>query len=142
LLSNIKSLEERVLAIKNSDALPFSFFSDSFHKTQEISQLLHELELLQIEEMKHQMERLVLFYRKRKAEAVLFRKVQLPMNKASHPPQKKLPNKPSGTVMPKVSYCRNIKIPVLPKQGQCLKNPACYAADRPGIKTGCSFFER
>jgi len=61
LLSNIKSLEERVLAIKNSDALPFSFFSDSFHKTQEISQLLHELELLQIEEMKHQMERLVLF---------------------------------------------------------------------------------
>jgi len=54
LLSNIKSLEERVLAIKNSDALPFSFFSDSFHKTQEISQLLHELELLQIEEMKHQ----------------------------------------------------------------------------------------
>jgi hypothetical protein len=61
LLSNIRSLEERVLAIKNSDSLPFSFFSDSFHKTQEISQLLHELELLQIEEMKHQMERLVLF---------------------------------------------------------------------------------
>jgi len=61
LLSNLKSLEERMLTIKNSDALPFSFFSESFNKTQEISQLLHELELLQIEEMKHQMERLVLF---------------------------------------------------------------------------------
>ncbi len=61
LLNNIRSLEERVLAVKNSDSLPFSFFSDSFHKTQEISQLLHELELLQIEEMKHQMERLVMF---------------------------------------------------------------------------------
>ena len=61
LLNNIRLLEERVLTIKNSDSLPFSFFSDSFHKTQEISQLLHELELLQIEEMKHQMERLVLF---------------------------------------------------------------------------------
>lgn len=61
LLSNLKSLEEKVLSIKNSDALPFSFFSESFHKTQEISRLMHELERLQIEEMKHQMERLVLF---------------------------------------------------------------------------------
>lgn len=46
---------------RDSDALPFSFFSESFNKTQEISRLFHDLELLQIEEMKHQMERLVLF---------------------------------------------------------------------------------
>jgi hypothetical protein len=61
LLVNLKSLEESVLNIKSSDSLPFSFFNDSFHKTQEVSQLLHELERLQIEEMKQQMERLVLF---------------------------------------------------------------------------------
>lgn len=61
LLGNLKSLEERVSEIKNSDSLPFSFFNDAFQKTQEISQWLHELERLQIEEMKQQMERLVLF---------------------------------------------------------------------------------
>jgi|GEM_PF-365132 hypothetical protein len=61
LLSELKSLEERVLAVKNNDALPFSFFSELFDRTQRITRLLHELEFLQIDEMKGQMERLVLF---------------------------------------------------------------------------------
>lgn len=61
LLSDIKSLEERLLAVKDNDAVPFSFFRESFNKTQEIMRLLHELEILQIDDMKRQMERLVLF---------------------------------------------------------------------------------
>jgi len=61
LLSDLKALEERVISVKNSDALPFSFFSESFNKTQKISRLLHEMQLMQIDDMKRQMERLVLF---------------------------------------------------------------------------------
>lgn len=61
LLTELKELEMRVSAIKNEDALPFSFFRESFTTTQSISRLLHELELLQIEDMKHQMEKLVVF---------------------------------------------------------------------------------
>lgn len=68
LLHEIGSLEQRLLSLRNSGALPFSFFSESFNKTQEISRLLHELELLQIEEMKQQMEQLVQFLSEVKQE--------------------------------------------------------------------------
>ncbi|MBK5195869.1 MAG: hypothetical protein JJE08_07555 [Proteiniphilum sp.] len=61
LLSDLKTLEERVIAIKKSDTMPFSFFSESFDTTQNITRLLHEMQLMQIDEMKHQMERLVMF---------------------------------------------------------------------------------
>ncbi|WP_294071875.1 hypothetical protein [Proteiniphilum sp. UBA1028] len=61
LLHELRSLEERLVSVQNNDELPFSFFSESFNKTQEISRLLHELELLQIEEMKQQMKRLIQF---------------------------------------------------------------------------------
>lgn len=61
LLAELKNLEERVLSIKNEEALPFSFFREAFDKTQTITKLLHEMELLQIDDMKHQMEKLVLF---------------------------------------------------------------------------------
>jgi len=61
LLNGLRSLEERVRTISQSEALPFSFFRESFEKTQELSRLLHELELMQVDDMKHQMERLVVF---------------------------------------------------------------------------------
>lgn len=61
LLTELKNLEERVQSIKNEEALPFSFFREAFDKTQIITRTLHELELLQIDDMKHQMEKLVLF---------------------------------------------------------------------------------
>ena len=61
LLSEIKSLKDSVLEIKNSDSMPFSFFRESFERTQEISNLLHKLEFLQIDDMKRQMEKLVFF---------------------------------------------------------------------------------
>ena len=59
LLHELGSLEERLLSLRDSGTLPFSFFRESFDQTREISRLLHELELLQIEGMKQQMEKLV-----------------------------------------------------------------------------------
>lgn len=61
LLDNIKRLEERVTASKDTDAIPFSFFREAFDRTENIMRALHELENLQIEEMKNQMEKLVKF---------------------------------------------------------------------------------
>lgn len=61
LLGELKLLEERLLSVKENDALPFSFFSASFDRIEKISRSLHELELMQIGEMKEQMERLILF---------------------------------------------------------------------------------
>lgn len=59
LLSELKSFEESVLIIKNNSSLPFSFFKDSFNRTQEIDRLLHNLQFMQVDDMKVQMERLV-----------------------------------------------------------------------------------
>lgn len=61
IISELKSLEKDLLAVKNNDTLPFSFFKESFNKTQNISRLLHKLEFFQVDEMKEQMERLVRF---------------------------------------------------------------------------------
>lgn len=59
LLSDLELLKERILLVKESDTLPFSFFSASFDRIEKISRSLHELELMQIGEMKAQMEQLV-----------------------------------------------------------------------------------
>ncbi|MDD3910070.1 MAG: hypothetical protein PHN86_08985 [Proteiniphilum sp.] len=61
LLNELKALEQSVLAVRDSNSLPFSFFSESFNRMEKMSRMIHELELLQINEMKSQMERLVLF---------------------------------------------------------------------------------
>lgn len=61
LLSDLKLLEQGLLSVKENDTLPFSFFSASFDRVEKISRSLHELELMQIGEMKEQMERLVQF---------------------------------------------------------------------------------
>lgn len=54
-------MEEKVVSVRNDDTLPFSFFRDTFDRMQDITRRLHDLELLQIDEMKQQMERLILF---------------------------------------------------------------------------------
>lgn len=59
--SVVQSLETNISAAKQDDSLPFSFFKESFKKSQEITSLIHELEMLQIEDMKSQMERLIRF---------------------------------------------------------------------------------
>ncbi|HBT85875.1 MAG TPA: hypothetical protein DEB12_08210, partial [Porphyromonadaceae bacterium] len=57
LLNEIKSLHESVLEVSNSGSLPFSFFKESFNRTQEITGILHKLEFMQVEDLKNQMER-------------------------------------------------------------------------------------
>lgn len=59
LLSNLKDLETNISRIKTTDSFSFHFFRQSFRQTQEIMRLLHELEFLHVEEMKKQMEKLV-----------------------------------------------------------------------------------
>ncbi len=61
LLDSLSGLKERVLSAKQNDALPFSFFRESFDTLQEVSRTLHQLEFMQIDEMREQMERLVNF---------------------------------------------------------------------------------
>ncbi|MDO5664878.1 MAG: hypothetical protein Q4G63_06455 [Bacteroidia bacterium] len=61
LLQNLQNLEAKVSTIKQDEAVPFSFLREAFQKAQEVMNLLHELEMLQIEDMKQQMEKLVLF---------------------------------------------------------------------------------
>lgn len=61
LLSELESLSDSVHEIKNSDSMPFSFFRESFERTQQISHLLHKLEFMQVDDMKNQMEKLVFF---------------------------------------------------------------------------------
>ena len=60
-LQELNALENRILTIKNEDTVPFSFFRESFDRTQGIMRLLHEMEILQVDDMKRQMERLVSF---------------------------------------------------------------------------------
>ncbi len=59
LLSEIRSLQENVMEVSKSGNLPFTFFKESFIKTQKINELLHNLEFMQIDDLKGQMERLV-----------------------------------------------------------------------------------
>lgn len=61
LLSEIKELELKVESLKQNNKVPFSFFKESFENTQEISRLLHQLEFVQIEEMRGEMEKLVIY---------------------------------------------------------------------------------
>lgn len=61
LLSEIKELELVVESLKQNNKVPFSFFKESFKRTQEISRLLHQLEFVQIEEMRGEMEKLVIY---------------------------------------------------------------------------------
>lgn len=61
LLTEIQQLESKVANLKDNQAVSFSFFKESFKRTQEIMRLLHELEFVQVEDMKGQMEKLVQF---------------------------------------------------------------------------------
>lgn len=61
LLSEIQLLESKVENLKENNKVPFSFFKESFNCTQKITHILHELEFVQIEGMRAQMEKLVQF---------------------------------------------------------------------------------
>ena len=70
LLAAIRQLEERVSTAKERDAVSFSFFREAFDNTEAILRLLHEMENLQIEEMKAEMEKLIAFLSETKSQAV------------------------------------------------------------------------
>jgi hypothetical protein len=59
--NEVQKLETKVAKLKDSKNVSFSFFRESFKQTQEIMRLLHELEFVQVEDMKSQMEKLVNF---------------------------------------------------------------------------------
>lgn len=59
LLDRLSNLQTQVSQLNDNDVVPFSFFRKSFETVQEISHLLHELELHQIDDMKAQMGKLV-----------------------------------------------------------------------------------
>ena len=59
LLEQIELLKNRLTEIQKSSSMPFSSLNDAFAKTQKIVQLLHDLEMSQIEEMKGEMSKLV-----------------------------------------------------------------------------------
>ncbi len=61
LLAVIDNLHSKVSTAEQEDTLSFSFFKDSFNKSQEIMSLIHDLEMFHIEDMKRQMERLIVF---------------------------------------------------------------------------------
>lgn len=59
LLNQIKSLEMSVLAIKEKDALSFSFLHDAFNKAQKLTQYIHDLEVVQVNAMKQETEKIL-----------------------------------------------------------------------------------
>ena len=61
LLSTVRRLEQNIESSINEDVFSFSFFKESFDQTEKIMRLLHELENMQVDEMKMQMEKLVKF---------------------------------------------------------------------------------
>ncbi len=60
LLSKLKELENSISRIKETESFSFTFFRQSFMQMQEMMRLLHELEFLHVEDMKTQMEKLIL----------------------------------------------------------------------------------
>lgn len=59
ILSRLKGLENEIQILKHENVVPFSFYRESFDATQEIARLLHNMEFLQIQAMKSEMETLI-----------------------------------------------------------------------------------
>lgn len=59
ILSEIKGLEMSVLAMKEKDAFSFSSLHNAFNKAQKLTQRLHDLEVVQVNAMKQETEKLL-----------------------------------------------------------------------------------
>ncbi len=59
LLHAVRQLEEKVSRAYENETISFSFFNESFDRLQHISRLLQQLQSMQIDELKQQMQRLV-----------------------------------------------------------------------------------
>lgn len=62
LLTQIKSLEMSLLAIKEKEKLSFSFLNDAFNKAQKIVRQLHDLEIIQVNAMQQETEKLLMLW--------------------------------------------------------------------------------
>jgi hypothetical protein len=124
LLSTIKRLEQNVESSINEDVFSFSFFKESFDQTEKIMRLLHELENMQVDEMKTQMEKLVKFLSEteNRMQDKSFDRQQKKYNEEEKSGEKepKVDNRPTQIVMPELSsdstdrhnqYAENIVFP-------------------------------
>ncbi|QRX64503.1 hypothetical protein JS578_04465 [Dysgonomonadaceae bacterium zrk40] len=65
LLHAVRQLSEKVEVSEKEDTLSFSFFNESFNQLEQITRLLHRLQSLQIDEMKQQMQKLLVLLSER-----------------------------------------------------------------------------
>lgn len=65
LLHAVRQLDEKVGTAEQDDTLSFSFFNESFDQLGQITSLLHRLQSLQINDMKEQMQKLLLLLSER-----------------------------------------------------------------------------
>lgn len=65
LLHAVQQLDEKVGTAEQDDTLSFSFFNESFDQLGQITSLLHRLQSLQINDMKEQMQKLLLLLSER-----------------------------------------------------------------------------
>lgn len=61
LIDGLYSIQQSLASAKNDETLSFSFFRSTFERMQDIMRQMHDLEMLQVEEMKRQMEKLLTF---------------------------------------------------------------------------------
>lgn len=65
LLHDVRQLGEKVEAAEKDDTLSFSFFNESFDQLEQITSLFHRLQSLQIDDMKQQMQKLLVLLSER-----------------------------------------------------------------------------
>lgn len=65
LLHAVRQLSEKVEVSEKEDTLSFSFFNESFNQLEQITRLLHRLQSLQIDDMKQQMQKLLVLLSER-----------------------------------------------------------------------------
>ncbi len=127
LLSDLKLLEQRLLSVKENDTLPFSFFSASFDRVEKISRSLHELELMQIGEMKEQMERLVQFLSESDGRSNPVREAEPSPKEETEPSPKKeseVSENREGMMDSRPSHTAQSEVPIQPRQSELPEMPS------------------
>ena len=132
LLTTLRLLEEKVHSAEESETLSFSFFNESFDRMQQISRLLHQLQSVQIEEMKRQMEQLVLFLsEKMEEESISVTPGEPEVNESSPTEVIEEENQPERVSLP--GYKNPRLSEPLPVEQPVPANDAAYSDEQRGI---------
>ncbi len=132
LLTTLRLLEEKVHSAEESETLSFSFFNESFDRMQQISRLLHQLQSVQIEEMKRQMEQLVLFLsEKMEEESISVTPGEPEVNESSPTEVIEEENQPERVSLP--GYKNPRLSEPLPVEQPVPANDAAYRGEQGGI---------